>query len=72
MLIDIIAPGTAFSPETLKTIQKFLENWGFEVRIPSDIFGQDLLCANTDEQRFRQLTEAIYNEESQIVWAASG
>lgn len=53
-------------------MREILESWGFIVHIPNNLFGTDLLCANSDEQRFLQLKDALYNPHSQAVWAARG
>lgn len=41
-------------------------------KIPSDLFGPDLLCANSDEERFRQLKAALFNTDSQAIWCLRG
>ncbi|MES2141371.1 MAG: LD-carboxypeptidase [Pseudomonadota bacterium] len=70
--IDIIAPAGGCEPDTLEHVKKLLQEWGLKPRIAHDLFGNDLLCANTDEKRFTQLQEALFNSESSAIWCLRG
>lgn len=73
-IVDIIAPASRvdINEEDLAKIQATLRAWQLEPRIVEPLFGPDLLCASSDEQRFQQLTTALYAEDSQIVWCLRG
>ena len=36
------------------------------------IFGKDLLCANSDDWRFKHLKKALYAKDSKVVWSLRG
>jgi muramoyltetrapeptide carboxypeptidase len=40
--------------------------------VPQQLFGTDLLCANTDAQRFAQLRKALYARDSRAIWCVRG
>lgn len=71
--IDIIAPAGGISdPLTIEKLKNLLETWQLIPRISPDLFGPDLLCANSDEKRFQQLQEALSNTESHAIWCLRG
>ena len=59
-VVDVVAPGFRCTPEQLERGIAFLERHGLVPRVPPDLFGEDLLCANTDARRFAQLRKALY------------
>ncbi len=71
-VIDVIAPGSRTSGEELYNGLKFLEASGFKIRASKNIFGNDTICANTDEERLRQLQHALYSPDSKAVWCVRG
>lgn len=71
-VIDVIAPGSRTSGEELYKGLKFLEACGFKIRASKNIFGQDVICANSDGERLRQLQHALYSEDSKAVWCVRG
>ena len=71
-IVDIIAPGFATPKEDLAIVTDVLTHWDLIPRIPKDIYGTDLICANSDEKRFSLLKYALYNQESKAVWAIKG
>lgn len=71
-IIDIIAPSGTFPENVLHKISKYLEEQGLNARIPENILGKDLLCANTDEQRAKLLQQAILSNDSNFIWSARG
>lgn len=71
-IVDIIAPAGGCAPESLEQIKTLLKNWQLTPRISPELLGEDLLCANTDENRFEQLQEALFNTESSAVWCVRG
>ncbi len=70
--VDIIAPASIGSQQDLPQIEAFLKNWGLIPQIPDRIFGEDLLCANTDPIRLAQLKEALYDSDSKAIWCLRG
>ena len=57
--VIIIAPASKAAPEDLNASQELLRSWGLKVHSPPDLFGEDLLCANSDKIRFAHLQEAL-------------
>ena len=72
MHIDIIAPSSSVSPNDLHAVREMLLEWKLTPHIPDDLLGNDLLCANTDEQRFEHLKNALYNDISDAIWCVRG
>lgn len=70
--VDIVAPAGGCDPNTLEHIKSLLKNWQLNPRVSSDLLGDDLLCANTDKRRFKQLQEALCNSQSSAVWCLRG
>jgi muramoyltetrapeptide carboxypeptidase len=71
-IVDIIAPAGGCTPDALESIKNLLQNWQLNPRISSDLLGNDLLCANSDENRLQQLQEALFNSESSAIWCVRG
>lgn len=71
-VVDIIAPASGCHTDVLTKLDQLLASWGLKSNISSDIFGEDLLCANSDEQRFSQLVSAISNSQSKAIWCLLG
>lgn len=71
-LVEIIAPGSSCKPEGLNGGLKFLETWGLTPKLPHKIFAPDIICSNTDENRFDHLREALYSEDSRAIWCVRG
>lgn len=71
-IVDIIAPAGRCEPNTLKAVKNLVESWKLTPRISPQLFGTDLLCANSDENRFEQLKEALFNPSSHAVWCLRG
>lgn len=71
-IIDIVAPASRWVDGELQQIQDLLQAWGLKARIPDNVYGNDLLCANSDEQRFLQLSNALADKSSAAVWCLRG
>jgi muramoyltetrapeptide carboxypeptidase len=71
-MVELIAPATRCTDEQLAGLIAQLESWGLRCNVPKEMFGKDLLCANTDEQRFQQLKNALYNPETKAVLCVRG
>jgi len=71
-IVEIIAPASRCSDKNLSELKELLLSWQLNYKISDDIFGTDLLCANTDEIRFNSLKNALLNSESKAVICARG
>ena len=70
-IVDIIAPASATAGDGLRNGIEYLRGWGLVPRMSEDIFGRDVICANTDEERFRQLKASLFSD-SRAVWCVRG
>jgi muramoyltetrapeptide carboxypeptidase len=70
--IDIIAPSARCDDTVIPKVQTLIESWGLKANIPSDIFGEDLLSANSTEKRFEHLVNAMNNPNSKVIWCLLG
>ncbi|HEV2703607.1 MAG TPA: LD-carboxypeptidase [Steroidobacteraceae bacterium] len=71
-VVDVVAPGFRCTPEQLAGGIAFLERRGLVPRVPADLFGEDLLCANSDARRFAQLRKALFARDSRAIWCVRG
>ena len=72
-VIDIIAPASGVADISIvEKLKSVLESWQLTPRISADLFGPDLLCANSDEKRFELLKDALFNTDSQAIWCLRG
>ena len=53
-------------------MKELLESWQLSCIVNEDIFGTDVLCANTDEARFKHLKQALLNPQSKAIFCARG
>lgn len=70
--VEVIAPASRCTDEALHDLKALLTSWQLNCIISNDIFGQDLLCANTDELRFKSLQNALQRPETKAVICARG
>lgn len=70
--VEVIAPASRCSDEALHDLEELLTSWQLNCIISNDIFGHDLLCANTDEIRFKSLKNALQRPETKAVICARG
>ena len=68
----LIAPSWPISLEKVNLIKAYLESLGRKVTLPVDLFGEDLLCANTDAERFSHLKEALTSDADEIMAIIGG
>ncbi len=71
-VVDVVAPGFGISNESLEQAKKFLVDLGLKPRVPADIFGPDVLCAQADSVRLRHLKAALVAKDSKAVWCLRG
>ena len=70
--VEIIAPGSRCSDKQLADLKKLLLSWQLHCIVDDAIFGPDLLCANTDEMRFKLLKNALERPETKAIICARG
>lgn len=70
--IEIIAPASRCSDKQLTELKELLASWELKCIVDDAIFGDDLLCANTDEIRLKSLMKALQNSETKAVVCARG
>ncbi len=72
-IVDIIAPSSA-RDVNLTAIAEIVRSFGLTPRIHDNMikFGADPFSANTEEIRFEQLKQAIYAEDSKVIWTFRG
>src|SRR5580658_1435252 len=71
-VVDVVAPGFRCTQQQLEGGIAYLERSGLVPRVPPQLFGEDLLCANSDAQRFAQLRKALFARDSRAIWCVRG
>lgn len=70
--VELIAPASRCSDKHLNDIKELLTSWGLDCIVADDIFGVDLLCANSDAHRFNSLKKALQNPKTKAIICARG
>ncbi len=70
--ISLIAPSYSFPQEEADFTKHYLEDLGFQVTMPSDLLGKDVLCAHRDEVRLSHLQQALLDPSIDIIWLLRG
>ncbi len=70
--VEIIAPASRCADTLLNDIRDLLISWQLNCTVSKDIFGDDVLCANTDEKRFQSLKGALQNPNTKAIICARG
>lgn len=71
-IVDVIAPSGKIDPANIANIEQYLTHLNLQARIPADLLGDHPFCANNDEVRFEQLKQALYAEDSDLIWCVRG
>lgn len=71
-IVDVVAPSFPVGKEDISQATHYLESLGLKPRIPKDIIGKDLLCANTDIFRLKHLVDAMTSPDSRAIWCLRG
>lgn len=71
-IIEIIAPGSYTSSETLKKGIEILKSWGYKVMCEDNLLDPHIFLSNTDEKRFASFKKAMTNKKSKAVWCLRG
>ncbi len=70
--VEVIAPASRCTDKQLADIKELLTSWELNCIIQPDIFGDDLLCANSDSARFKLLKNALENSHTKAIICARG
>lgn len=70
--VELVAPASRCADTLLQQIINLLDSWQLQVHCSKDLFGEDLLCANSDERRFNSLKKALLNPNSKAVICVRG
>jgi muramoyltetrapeptide carboxypeptidase len=70
--IEIIAPASRCSEKVLDDLKSLLTSWQLNYVYDEHTFGNDLLCANSDESRFNFLKNALHNTKTKAIICARG
>ena len=71
-VVEVVAPGSRCSAESLRAGLTFLRRLGLKPRVPRSLFGTDLLCATSDRLRFEHLRRALQAPDSRCLWCVRG
>lgn len=71
-LVDVVAPGFKCTDQALAKAVAYIQSLGLKARVPQDIFGDDLVCANDDKTRLQQLKKALNAKDSKAIWCVRG
>ncbi|MCB0357771.1 MAG: LD-carboxypeptidase, partial [Bdellovibrionales bacterium] len=71
-IVDIVAPASSSTGKDFQNALRFVHKMGLVPRAPKNIFGKDLLCANTDHWRYQHLKKALYARDSKVIWSLRG
>ncbi len=72
-VVDVVAPASGAYRQEIKKIQQLLESWGLEPRLdPQIVDPKAPLMAHSDEERFRQLRQALLASDSKVIWSLRG
>lgn len=70
--IYLIAPSYPLSKADVELTKLYFENLGMSVTLPSNLLGEDLLCAHTDEVRWAHLENALNDSSIDAIWLLQG
>lgn len=71
-IIEIIAPSKSPPKASIKAAEKLITSWGLTPQIAQNITGKDVMFNNNDHDRLTQLTEALHNPHSKVIWCIKG
>jgi len=71
-IVDVVAPGMGWTRDLIPQAKAYLKSIGLQPRIPKNIFGKDLLCANSLGERSQQLKAALIAKDSKAIWCLRG
>ncbi|MBA3814826.1 MAG: LD-carboxypeptidase [Alphaproteobacteria bacterium] len=70
--IHLIAPSYPLTAQDIELTKSYFENLGMRITVPSNLLGEDLLCANKDEIRLAHLKRALNDSSADVIWLLQG
>lgn len=70
-VIEIVAPGSGVPSEVLKFAIQFTKDMGFKPRVQSGLQKPKLFFSNSDEFRFKNLSQALHSD-ADAIWCLRG
>lgn len=70
--IYLTLSSSALDESIVKQTKTYFESLGMTVTLPENLYGKDLLCANSDETRLSHLTTALSDPTVDIIGALHG
>lgn len=70
--ISLVASSSLIPSEDVDITKRYFEDLGMKVTVPSNLLGEDLLCAHNDSVRFSHLKTALTDPAVDIVWLLRG
>lgn len=71
-VVDIVAPASSSTDRDLRGALRFVEDFGLTPRLPHRIFGPDVVCSNSDINRWKHLKKALQAKDSKAIWCLRG
>lgn len=71
-IIDIVAPASKAPQDVFEKGLKWIETHGFSPRYQKDIMKQDLFFASKLENQLEHFLNALYSDDSDIIWCLRG
>lgn len=70
--VELIAPASRCKDQHVKELVALLNGWQLNCLVNNKLFGDDLLCANSDVARFENLKQALFNAETKALICVRG
>lgn len=71
-LVDVVAPASKCPRHELEAGVRVLESWGLKVRVPENLFSENLLHSANEKERWQQLKAALTAKDSRAIWCVRG
>ncbi len=71
-IVDVVAPASRCSDLELRQGIAELRSLGLTPRVPKNLFSKSKLFSNSDEERLKQLRQAVYASDSKMIWCVRG
>ncbi len=71
-IVEILAPAYGVHERDLKKICEYIESIDLVPRVHPDFMEGDIICSGTVKNRFNQLKQALYAEDSKAIWCVKG
>lgn len=71
-VVEVVAPSFGVNKKQLEKAKKHLEGWGLVPRVSPSIFGNDMIYANSKDERIKNFIASILSEDSKAIWCIRG